>query len=104
MCLNNRQLNKLAQRLRPVNEKLNNIYSRAEITIDTDVNLLIDNSIICYFNFCNPDDLVFLAFDDLEFLSLHFNGATIMSVLIEFYNSVRKILIDFQEELNHDGK
>lgn len=97
MYLNNRQLKKLAQRLRPVNEKLNNIYSCAEITIDGDVNLLIDDSVICYFDSCNPDDLEFLSLDD-------FNGVAIMPVLIEFYSYVRKILIDFQEELNHDSK
>lgn len=90
MILTTEELKKLAQRIKPVNERLNKINTTARVTVDTDVNLEVNGIILCYFDWFNPNDM--------EFLSLAgYNGVEIMPLLIEFYSSVRKILNDIME-------
>lgn len=95
MILNPTELKKLKQRIKSVNERLNKIDTLARVTIDTDVNLQVDGIILCYFDCFDPNDM--------EFLSLgEYNGVQIMPLLIEFYNSVRKILNDIKEDKFND--
>lgn len=96
MILNPNELKKLHRDIIPVNERLNKINSVARVTIDTDVNLVLDGIILCYFDCFNPDDM--------EFLSLgEYNGVQIMPLLIEFYSSVRDILKNIKEDKFNDS-
>ena len=90
MILTTEELKKLAQRIKPVNERLSKINTTARVTINTDVDLQVNGITLCYFDCFNPNDM--------EFLSLAgYNGVEIMPLLIEFYSSVRKILNDIKE-------
>ena len=91
MILTTNELKKLAQRIKPVNERLNKINKLAKVTIDGDVNLVLNDIILCYFHCFNPNDMEFLLLGE-------YNGVQIMPLLIEFYNSVHKILNDIKEE------
>lgn len=96
MILSTNELKKLAQRIKPVNERLNKINTTARVTIDGDVNLVLNGIILCYFECFNPDDM--------EFLSLAgYNGVDIMPLLIEFYNSVHNILNHIKEDKFNDS-
>lgn len=97
MILSAKELKKLAHQIKPVNDRLYKIDDRASVTISTDVNLVIDGITLCYFDCFNPNDMEFLSLEE-------YNGMGLMPILIEFYNSVRKILIDIQEERNNDSK
>ena len=95
MILTTEELKKLAHRIKPVNERLNKINTTARVTINTDVNLEVNGITLCYFDCFNPNDM--------EFLSLgEYNGVQIMPLLVEFYNSVRKILNDIKEDKFND--
>ena len=95
MILNPTELKKLKQRIKSVNERLNKIDTLARVTIDTDVNLQVDGIILCYFDCFDPNDMEFLSLEE-------YNGVQIMPLLIEFYNSVRKILNDIKEDKFND--
>lgn len=90
MILNFNELKKLGKGIKPVNERLNKINSGARVTIDTDVNLVLNDNILCYFDCFNPDDMEFFSLDE-------YNVVQIMPLLIEFYSSVRDILKNIKE-------
>lgn len=96
MFLNPNKLNRLHKAIIPVNERLNKINRVARVTIDTDVNLVLNDTILCYFDCFNPDVMEFLSLDE-------YNGVQIMPLLIEFYSSVRDILKNINEDKFNDS-